>query len=77
MRPEDDTRHFWIFTHECGCVASVLTDAGHTRTKAFREVFDGVKAANAAIDRGVIAERIDAATYHRTYHEQILAGHTC
>lgn len=77
MRPEDDKRTFWVFTHECGCTASVLTDANYGRVKAFREMFGGVKPANAAIDRGVTARLVDAPAYHGQWAEKIEAGHTC
>jgi hypothetical protein len=40
-------------------------------------MFDGIKAANAAIDRGVTAEFVDAAAYHATYFPMIKRGHTC
>lgn len=70
-------RNFWVFTHECGCTTSVLTDENYGRVKAFREMFDGIKAANAAIDRGVTAVLVDADTYHDTHLPMIMRGHTC
>jgi len=77
MRPEDDDRNFWVFTHECGCTTSVLTDAGYGRVKAFREMFDGIKPANAALDRGVTAQLVGAPEFHQVWAEKIEAGHQC
>lgn len=77
MNPEEDDRNFWVFTHECGCTASVLTDDGYGRVKAFREMFGGIKSANAALDRGVTAELVGAPEFHQVWAEQIKAGHTC
>lgn len=78
IRPEDDTRSFWIFSPErCGHVIGVLTDEGFTRTKAYREVYGGVKKANEAIDAGVQAKLVDAADYHGLYVKRLQEGCTC
>lgn len=77
IKPEDDTRKFWIFLQECGCPIAVLTDEGYTRTQAFRRLYDGVRATNQAIDRGVTARHVDAPTYHDAYFEQMKPDWRC
>jgi hypothetical protein len=77
VNPEDDTRSFWVFTSPCGCTTGVLTNHGYGRVRAFRVMFDGIKPANTAIDDGVTARLVDAATYHREIHSLIRADHTC
>lgn len=77
MKPEDDDRTFWVFTYECGCTTGVLTNEGYERTKAFRVMFDGIKAGTDAIDRGVTAQLVDAPAYHGDWRFKIEAGHTC
>jgi hypothetical protein len=77
MRPEDDTRSFWVFTHGCGCTTSVLTNAGYTAAGAFEEMYDSAAGAQAAVDRGVTAQLVDAPAYHRVYYPMIERGHTC
>lgn len=78
IRPEDDPRRFWIFTPEgCDHPIGVLTDAGYGRAKAYREMYGGIKPANAAIDRGVQARLIEAREFHQRYAEQLTRGCTC
>lgn len=77
IAPEDDTRQFWVFTQQCGCPVAVLTDARYTRTQAFRQVYGGVRMANQAIDGGIGAHLVDAATYHGTYAEQMMSTAPC
>lgn len=76
-KPEDDTRSFWVFTHECGCTTSVLTHNGYDREGAFWEMYGSIAEAEAAIERGVTVQYVDAPTYHGTFYEKIKAGHTC
>jgi hypothetical protein len=77
VRIEDDTRSFWVFTHECGCTTSVLTDNSYDRKGAFWEMFGSIAKAEAAQARGVTAQFVDAPTYHRDFYPMIKEGHTC
>jgi len=77
MRAEDDTRSFWVFTHECGCTTSVLTDGGYDQAGAFWQMYGSIAEAEKAIDRGVTTQFVDAPTYHKIYHPMIKRGHTC
>lgn len=75
---EDDDRKFWVFTRQnCRHVIGVATDENYTRSKAFREMYGGVKAANQAIDRGVQAELVEAPEYHEKWYDKMLQGCTC
>jgi hypothetical protein len=74
MNIEDDNRTFWAFEAPCGCAVGVVTDHSYGRTKAFREMFGGVKPANAAIDRGITATHMDAKTYRGEWSKKMTAS---
>lgn len=77
MRIEDDDRSFWVFTHECGCTTSVLTDNQYDREGAFWQIYGSIAEAEAAMKRGVTVQFVDASTYHAEFHPKIERGHTC
>lgn len=75
--PQDDNRSFWLFTAECEHAIGVVTNKGYSRSQAFRQMYGGVKGANAAIDRNVQARLVDAVEYYDTCLPQLLKGCTC
>ncbi len=79
VRPEDDTRRFWVFTRDaCGHAVGVLTDDGYDRQRALIEMYGGVRAAKKALfEDGVDLRLVDAPTYHAEVKGAILAGCTC
>lgn len=79
MRPQDDTRRFWVFVKDqCGHTTGVLIDEGYDRPRALTEMYGGRRAAKKALfDDGVQVRLVDADEYHASVAEEIRKGCTC
>jgi hypothetical protein len=56
-----------VFLNPCGCAVGVMTAAGETKSKAWREFWGTRGAADRAMDRGV--------THELVTHERYVAEH--